>query len=105
VAAVVESFRFSQKSMQAHSSSPCRDYHLLTSTSRYLPSNHENYRDTHMVPAKETQRRVWVQYKDGQHDACAWSMDDFITTKSRSVGDLPPVTMHCDFTEANTSLL
>jgi serine protease len=89
---------------------------IPTSTGRHLLSNQQQMQEqpqmmmqlqglANNVPLKDAERRVWVQYKDGEHDACMRSMDAFTFTRSRSSAGgelLPPVKMHYDFAESNT---
>jgi serine protease len=82
---------------------------IPTSTGPHLRSNQKQKQMepqglASSVPLKDVERRVWVQYKDGAHDACMHSMEAFTSTKSRSgAGELlPPVKMHYDFAESNT---
>jgi hypothetical protein len=95
VEAVVERSRFSQKAMQAHSSFPYRDYHIFTSTSRRLRSNQKNRRDTNMVPAKKTHRRVYMQLKGSTFCVCGQRIS--LSKRSESGGNLSHATMQDDF--------
>jgi hypothetical protein len=73
---------------------------ILTSTGRNLRSNHKQQQQRR---TEHVEHRVWVQYKDGAHDACMHSMEAFTSTTSSSGGELlPPVTMHYDFAESNS---
>jgi subtilisin family serine protease len=81
---------------------------IPTSTGPHLRSNQKQKQMepqglASSVPLKDVERRVWVQYKDGAHDACMHSMEAFTSTTSSSGGELlPPVTMHYDFAESNS---
>jgi len=64
-----------------------------------VAADQQQHRSTYLSTSA-IERRVWIQYKEGQHDSCLHSLLSFSTLSSS-----PPVQLHYDFEDMRSFVI